>query len=455
MVYTTANKIGIHIKHIAKSSPFYTSGIREGDCITAINGEPIEDELDFSFFSSHENLDVQIRRRDRKKNILINRRPGEFHGIEFARLPIKRCTNRCIFCFVDQLPEGLRKSLYLKDEDYRHSFLQGNYITLTAITRREIKKIIRTGLSPLYISVHSTDPAVRIRMLNNSKAGEIATQLRELENNGIAFHTQIVVCPGINDGKVLKKTLNDLLAFKDGLLSIAVVPVGITKHRGSSLKPVSPRDARSICRMIDTISKQDKRNTGRRRLFIADEFLLKAGIDIPESSYYEEYPQIENGVGLLSTVINEWKGVRRNLRGRMEKINSMANKSTRKQKKRFLILTSESAQPFIRDIISELSTLLGKVDLTVEPVINKFFGDTVTVAGLISAHDIMYTVKKTDAQWNAVIIPRVTLNYRGYTLDGFSPVRIAKNIGTEVEVVNNISDLTDFILENTNEQKSK
>lgn len=455
MAYNNTKKKYIRIKHIEKSSPAYAAGIREGDFVTAVNGESIEDELDFNFFSSHEKLDIQIKRRDRIENYLISRRPGEFLGIEFAGVPIKRCFNRCVFCFIDQLPVGLRKSLYLKDEDYRHSFLHGNYITLTGITQKEMKKIIRLGLSPLYISVHSTDPAVRIRMLNNSRAGSITAQLRELESDGIAFHTQIVVCPQINDGKVLEKTINDLLAFKDGLLSIAVVPVGITKHRKSSLKPVSARDARNICRMVDTIGERNKKNTGRRRVFIADEFLLKAGLDIPESSYYEDYPQIENGVGLISILLNEWKGVRKNLRKKIEKVKRTTTKPSSLRKKRYLLLTSVSAQPFAGEIISELGRLFDNVDLTVEPVLNRFLGETVTVAGLITAHDIIHTVKKSQKQWDAVIIPGVILNYRGYTLDGFSTARIAKNIGTEVNVANNIPGLYDFILESTHEQKRR
>jgi putative radical SAM enzyme (TIGR03279 family) len=349
----------------------------------------------------------------------------------------------------------LRKSLYLKDEDYRHSFLHGNYITLTGITKKEMNKIIRTGLSPLYISVHATDPAVRIRMLNNRKAGDILAQLGKLENSGIAFHTQIVVCPGMNDGKVLKKTVHDLLAFKEGLLSVAVVPVGITKHRKNHLRPVSSQDARSICSMVETLSEQDKRYTGRRRLFIADEFLLKAGFDIPERSYYEEYPQIENGVGLLSLLINEWKKVRVTLRKRITKVQHSTTKLSSSQRKRYLILTSASAQPFIGEIITELNRLQNKVALTVEPVMNNFFGDTVTVAGLLAAHDIIQTVKKTDTQWDSIVLPGIVLNYRGYTLDGFSPARIAKKLKAEVTVVNNISGLTDFILGSTNEQKRK
>lgn len=455
MAYTTPDKIGIRIKYIEKVSPFFLVGIRKGDVITAVNGESIEDELDFNFFSSHEKLNVQLRRKERIKNYIVNRKPGEFHGIKCNGLPIKHCTNHCIFCFIDQLPKGLRKSLYVKDEDYRHSFLYGNYITLTGITEREMEKIVRTGLSPLYISVHSTVPAVRTKMLNNKRAGFITMQLRELENNGILFHTQIVVCPGINDGKVLEKSIRDLLSFKKGLLSIAVVPVGITKHRKKNLNTVSVQEALTICRLVEEISEWDKKNSGRRRLFCADELLLKANLGIPESSYYEDYPQVENGVGLLSILLNEWNGLKNNVRRKIEKKRHAGKKPTSLRKEYYLILTSVSAWPFIQRIVSELENLLDETELTVKPVVNRFLGEMVTVAGLITASDIIHTVRDCRKHWDVVIIPGVMLNFRGYTLDGFSPARIAKNISTKVKAVNTISSLIDFIINRTNEQKRR
>ncbi len=444
---------GVRIKNVDKTSPAYSAGIRRDDFIIAVNGEPVEDELDFNFYSSNTKLRIQTRRKGIMRLVSVGRKPGRLLGIEFASMPIKQCRNKCIFCFIDQLPDGLRKSLYVKDEDYRYSFLDGNYITLSGMTQREIDKIVNISLSPLYISVHSTDPAVRKRMLNNRKAGEIVSQLQKLEDNGIKFHTQIVVCPGINDGAILKRTIDDLLAFKKGLLSIAVVPVGLTKNRKSYLKPVSAENALRICKMVNTVSEQDRKKTGIRRLFIADEFLLKAGLDIPEDSYYEGYPQIENGVGLVSILLNEWKSIKRNFKKKVNKRMSLAKASSSRRKKSYLALTSISAEPYIERIVSELDQFINNVEFIILPVRNSFFGESVTVAGLLTAHDIIKTVKGLKEHWDAVIIPKVILNYNGYTLDGFSTTRIAQKIDTKVEIVNTISELIDFILKVNDEPK--
>ena len=436
---------GICIKSIDRNSPAFSAGIRKGDFILAVNGEPVEDELDFNFYSAFEDLTIKTRRKGKKRSVSLNRKSGQLLGVEFARMPIKQCRNKCIFCFIDQLPDGLRKSLYVKDEDYRYSFLNGNYITLSGIAQREINKILKIGLSPLYISVHATDPAVRIRMLNHHRAGEIVSQLKQLEDNGIQFHTQVVVCPGINDGAIFKKTIGDLLAFDKGLLSIAIVPVGLTRHRKAYLKPVSAGKAIRICKMVDTISEQSRKKTGVRKLFIADEFLLKAGLDIPERNYYEDYPQIENGVGLVSILLNEWKSVKRNLKKKVNTGRSIAKATSSRRRKSYLIVTSVSAAPYIEGIIAELEEFIPNVEFVILPVRNRFFGETVTVAGLITAHDIISTVKELKKKWNAVIIPRIILNYNGYTLDGFSITRIARNIDNKVETVNTVSELVDLI----------
>lgn len=440
---------GIRIKRIISSSPAYTAGLRKSDIILTVNGEPVEDDLDFSFFSACEKLEIKSLCKNKLKSIRIIRQSEEFLGIEFAPAPIRRCRNRCIFCFIDQLPHGMRKSLYIKDEDYRYSFLNGNYITLSSVTAKEMDKIIRLRLSPLYISVHATAPAIRRTMLNNTRAGRIISQLRKLEDNGITFHAQIVVCPGINDSPALDKTIYDLLSFKNGLLSIAVVPVGLTKHRKTYLESISKENALNICRKVAKWSNEDKKKIGSHRLFIADEFLIKAGLDVPESHYYEDYPQIENGVGLLRQLLDEWKMIKRKLRKRRGQIATESN-YYKQRKKCYLILTSVSADSYIKEIIKELVQFISNLDITVMPVTNRFFGESVTVAGLITAYDIIRTVKKIKQPWDAVFIPRVILNYRNYTLDGYAVNRISKNIGVKVEIVDNLSQWVDFLLKNEN-----
>ncbi|MCI0473814.1 MAG: DUF512 domain-containing protein, partial [Ignavibacteria bacterium] len=262
------------------------------------------------------------------------------------------------------------------------------------------------------------------------------------------FHTQIVVCPGINDGPCLEKTINDLLAFEQGLLSIAVVPVGLTKHRKKQLRPFGRESARAVCSMVNRLSAQDMARKGVRRLFIADEFFLKAGEEIPATEYYEDFPQIENGVGLIRLLLTEWDGIKNRLPAGIP-----TEPDTRKpllKSKRYLILTSVSADPYLRDIIGEMNRVITGVELFTAPVINTFFGESVTVAGLIAARDIIRTVRRADKRCDVVIIPRVILNYRGFTLDGFSIKRIAKELHRRVEAVHSLSQLLELISGNGN-----
>ncbi len=443
MVYLgNMKKNGVRITHIDNTSPAYSAGLRKDDVILIINGEPIEDDIDGSFFSACEKLEVTVRKKDKIKTYYVIRTPGEFLGIEFASPPVRRCGNRCVFCFIDQLPKGLRKSLYVKDEDYRHSFLNGNYITLTTITPEQIEKIIRYGLSPLYISVHVTDSDIRCRMLNNRRAGNIMDLLEKLAGAGICFHTQVVVCPGINDGKVLKQTIADLLSFNTGVLSIAVVPVGLTKHRRKYLKPVSQEIAFSICRMVDALSEKDKMKIGRRRVFIADEFHVLASLPIPGHDYYEDFPQIENGVGLIRILLNEWDRVKKKLYKR--KINK--TRITQREN-RYLILTSVHAYPYLQKIVEKLDACFDCYTIRLQSVTNRFFGESVTVAGLITARDIIYTVRNFNQPCDAVMVPSVIFNYRGYTLDGYSIDRIKKHLRKQVVSIENISELVNLFKE--------
>ncbi len=433
---------GIRIAKIHAASPAHAAGLRKYDIILSVNGESVADDLDFTYFASCENLTIAFLRKDKKKTIDLIRQPGELLGIEFIPAPVRRCRNRCIFCFIDQLPRGLRKSLYVKDEDYRYSFLNGNYITLSSITANEMDRIIELGLAPLFISVHATDPDIRRNILNNKNAGKIMDQLRELEVHGITFHTQIVVCPGINDGAVLKKTIRDLLSFKKGLLSIAVVPVGLTKYQRNNLRPVSSEDAKRICRVVDTVSEQDKKKSGIRRLFLADELFLRAGIPIPTGKYYEEYPQIENGVGLIRLLKDEWLQVRTNLQNQNKK-----NRVLKKIVKSYLILSSMSALPYVKEIVDGLKTFFPNYTLDIEPVRNGYLGESVTVAGLITAHDVLRTIRRKEGKVDTVIVPNVMLNYKEYTLDGYSIARISRIVGINVVAVENLADLATLLEE--------
>jgi len=356
--------------------------------------------------------------------------------------PIKKCANRCLFCFIDQMPEGLRDSLYVKDEDYRYSFTNGNYITLSNSSESELCRIAQLGLSPLYISVHATGSDVRKKLLGNRRAIDIMHQLRFLSDKDIKFHAQIVVCPGINDGIILEKTIKDLLLLKGGILSIAIVPVGLTRYHKNRLLPVNMEVALQLCNMAGRMG--DKRvKAGKRRLvYCADELFIKARLSVPAKVYYDDYPQIENGVGLVRLLLEEWRKLKKNLEtsGGIEKKSAPVAKINR-----YLVITSESASTYIKKIMEELERFFTNVEIKTAAVANDFFGRSVTVAGLMTACDVMRVIRLQNSDFKCVFLPDVMFNINGYTLDGYSVKRIAKNTGKKVKIVSSIGDIVDYV----------
>ncbi|MBN2035691.1 MAG: DUF512 domain-containing protein [Chitinispirillaceae bacterium] len=402
--------------------------MRPRDVLFSINNERIGDELDFRFRAATSPLHIDFYRKGRKRSVTIERKQGAFLDIKFYQKPIRRCANRCVFCFIDQMPPGLRKRLYIKDEDISHSFLNGNYVTLTNATTQEMQRIVTLGLSPLYVSVHASDPQVRARMLGVKRAPTIMDQLLFLKSHGIRFHTQIVVCPGYNDGDILTRTIHDLLSLGTSLLSVAVVPVGLTRFRPLPLRPVTAGDAVTICTTVLKLSDRDKARCGSRRVFCSDEFLLAAGEPIPPEYFYETFPQIENGVGLIRRFLADWRRAVRSYKKKRH--------AADRQKKKYLLLCSVSAYPFIAPMADETATLRA-LTVRVIPVVNLFFGETVTVAGLLTARDVMHAIDAAQKKerFSGVFVPAVMFNYAGYTLDGFSPERIARMTGTRLHVI--------------------
>jgi len=428
---------GLKVKSVARLSPFFLSGVTKGDIITAIDGHEISDELDFHFYSAASDFEMEIVRKERQLKIRVERSEGSFSEIEFYENPINCCRNRCIFCFIDQMPKGLRRGLYIKDEDFKHSFLNGNYVTLSGAKQADLDKMAQIGLSPLFISVHVTDSAIRKKMLGIANAPDIMEQLRFLAADRIAFHTQIVLCPGYNDGDVLKNTIEDLFSFGETLLSIAVVPVGLTNHRKVPLQPVTCAVARDVIALVTGLSEIHLAQDKARRLFLADEFFIKAGETIPGRDYYEEYPQIGNGVGLIRQRLDEWKKYRR-------KFASLTITPVKKPKSH-LVITSVSAKAYIEKMVSDAMKVhpLYPAVFTVESVKNRFFGEMVTVAGLMTAGDVIRTIKiaMKQASFDRVILPRIMFNYAGKTLDGFSPERISKAAGLPVVVAESVEEM--------------
>lgn len=433
--YGKGREAGVLVKSVARSSPFFRAGLRGGDIIRSINGEVIYNELDFYYFSAEAFLRLEVVRENREYSVDVIRKEGAFSGITLVERPVTRCANRCVFCFIDQMPPGLRRSLYVKDEDLRLSLLNGNYVTLSSFGKRELERIARIGLSPLYISVHATDTVVRRRMLGNSKAPDVMRQLRFLRDGGTVLHTQIVVCPGWNDGSVLQKTVNDLLSLGTPLHSIAVVPVGLTRFRKKQLVPVGAHEAKNICRMISGISCRAMKKDGSRKLFLADEFFLKAGISLPDAEYYESYPQIGNGVGIVRQYLDEWESVKTGLK--------KIRKRLHRRRRRILLVTSVSAFRFVDATAEDLRDMKLYESVATIAVVNSFFGESVTVAGLLTASDIIRQVRKKLREFscNRMVLPSVLFNYNGYSLDGYSAGRIEKTIGVPVKVVENVEEL--------------
>jgi putative radical SAM enzyme (TIGR03279 family) len=427
---------GIAVRNVERGSPAYRSGMRRGDLVLSVNGEPVADELDFLFFCTAETNPVKLIRRGRPLSISLVRDSESSWGIAFSAPPIRRCGNRCIFCFIDQMPRGLRGPLYVKDEDFRHSFVYGNYVTLSTARQPDLDDIARLNLSPLYVSVHATEPGVRAAMLRNHRAPDILAQLRWLAGRGIRLHTQIVVCPGYNDGEVLDRSLRDLLRLGKNLLSVAVVPVGLTRFRTFPLKPVDREDAASIVDAVTLLSDRMAEHEAKRRVFLADEMFIKAERPVPPLPYYEDFPQIENGVGLVRMLLDDWRRVRRRIGPSIPGVNRPGRK--------VLVLTGESAFRFVKPIADKLSARFSELRVEVVAVRNEFFGHSVTVAGLLTARDIVGTARSNGTGWSAVVAPQAIFNYRGFTLDGASRPTLQKRLGTRFYCASNASDLLDI-----------
>lgn len=414
-------KKGINIISVEKDSIAFAAGIRPGDMLISINDNAISDPIDYRFYEAEEFLKVEIICDGALKEVVIEKEEDEDIGLEFDSMRIKRCPNKCVFCFVDQMPEGCRESLYIKDEDYRFSFLYGSYITLTNITKKDKERIFSQRLSPLYISVHATDNELRRKMLGNKKASDILKEIEELAQHRIFLHTQIVLCPGINDGEYLKKSINDLKGFYPYVSSIAVVPVGQTRHRVNKLTPVDKDYAKKTIMLLTKIKADIKKEIGDDILFIADEFYIKAGMEFPDISGYADFPQIENGVGLVPLFFSDFEEA-------LTKIKKKPDAS-----RKFIAITGESFAPYLKGCVDRLKDY--GLDIDVVSVKNNFLGDSVTVAGLLTGQDILRALENIDNK-RTVLIPSVSLREAtDRFLDDMTVEELRNGSGMEVEVV--------------------
>ncbi|MEN6461797.1 MAG: DUF512 domain-containing protein [Syntrophomonas sp.] len=386
------------ITNIVQGSIAEEIGIEKEDILISINGNKIVDIIDYQFYSQDDYMVVEIQKPDGELwSIEIEKDYDEVLGLEFNGVVFDRmkvCKNRCIFCFVDQMPPHMRQTLYIKDDDYRYSFLYGNYITLTNLTEADWQKIITLKLSPLYISVHCIQSDLRKMMLNNPRAGNIKQDLKRLHDAGIEVHTQIVLCPGINDGEILEETINELALFYPSVVSIGIVPVGLTGFRDqlTKINPVTADQAKSLIDLIDGFQKKFRSLHGTGLVYMADEFYLKAKVDFPDESYYDDFPQIENGIGLARIFLDEFALEEPSLPDSIEP-------------REVYIITGVSAQPILEKIVNRMNTIKG-LQVRILTVTNKFFGGVVSVTGLLTGSDIICALGQK-YEGKRVIIPEI------------------------------------------------
>jgi len=379
--------------------------IEVGDILLNINGQPINDIIEYRYFISDEYLEMDIQKSNGEIWTLeIEKEYDEDLGLEFENPIIdqsKNCQNQCIFCFVDQLPNNMRKTLYFKDDDSRLSFLQGNYITLTNMKEEEIQRIIDYRISPINLSVHATDPALRVKMLNNKKAGDILKVMRDFNDHEIKMNCQIVLCPGVNDGKHLDKTIQDLKELQH-IQSTAIVPVGITKYREGLflMKPYDQGTASKVIEQVEAWQRSIVKEKGRRFVHLSDEFYILAQRPFPKIKDYEGFPQIENGVGLVAK-----------FRGEVDEALAMekfkAEQGSRPELKDLMdvnrqvlvqLVTGVLAKEFMENIAKKVHSVLPFIEFEVIPVKNRFFGETITVSGLVTGGDIIETLKSPEVE---------------------------------------------------------
>ncbi|MBQ8538119.1 MAG: DUF512 domain-containing protein [Ruminococcus sp.] len=421
--------MSVKINSIEPHSHASRCDINAGEYLVSINGNNIIDVLDYRFYQFSRELELVIRDESGKERT-INLRKPEYDelGLLFDTYLMdeqKSCRNKCIFCFIDQLPKGMRETLYFKDDDSRLSFLFGNYITLTNITEHEVDRIIKMHISPVNVSVHTTNEELRCKMMNNRFAGDALKHLRRLAESSIDINTQIVCCPGYNDGEELKRTLSDLEEL--GVNLVAVVPVGLTAHR-EGLAPLTPFDkkkALETVKIIEDFSAECMKKHGRHIAFVSDELYIKAGLPIPPYEHYEDFPALENGVGLIALLKDELDWAVEDYEGDT----SVSRKVT--------IACGTSVAPFMREMMDKVERKFTNVKVNVVPIKNEFFGGGVNVSGLIVGRDLINQLKDLDLG-DELLVSSSMLRYENdLFLDDTSVSDVENTLNIKLSPVNN------------------
>ncbi|MGL5514490.1 MAG: DUF512 domain-containing protein [Sporomusa sp.] len=412
-------------------------GIEPGDRLLEVNGEAVQDIIDLSFALAEEEVELLIEHTSGEQELItLEKEFDEDLGLEFESAvfdKVRQCANKCIFCFVDQMPAGMRDSLYIKDDDYRLSFLYGNFVTLTNLGPQDLSRIARLHLSPLYVSVHTTNGELRSKMLGNRQAGKIMEQLNLLVDKSIEFHTQVVLCPGFNDGEQLEKTIHDLYAMSPSVLSMAIVPVGLTRYRDHChpLAAFSAKEANQVIDLVDKWQMKCRQATGKSFVYLADEFYVTAGRAIPNYELYDGFPQLENGVGLVRSFLTEWE--------------NQPVAATGYTERHYLdVVCGVSAEKILTPLLTRLS--LPNLEVRVVSVENDFFGRKVTVTGLLTGGDIIKTLRSLPGPRTGVIIPGVALRKGEHIfLDNTTPDTVAAELDVPVRTAYFAQDLKQLL----------
>jgi putative radical SAM enzyme (TIGR03279 family) len=415
-------------------------GLVPGDKLLAVNGESSKDLIELSFALSEENLELLIEKVNGTQEIIeLEKDYDDELGLEFESAVfdgVRRCANNCVFCFVDQMAPNMRESLYVKDDDYRLSFLYGNFVTLTNSTPKDMKRIYREHLSPLYVSVHTTNAELRERMLGNKFAGKINEQLKDLIRHDIEVHIQIVLCPGINDGKELEKTIADLYALGSNVLSVAIVPVGLTRFRNglSALNGFTAAEAKNVIQAVEGWQKKFRSESGSSFVYLADEFYLAADYPIPKYDFYDGFPQLENGIGIVRSFMEEWREAAKD-----------SKPKAYQEPYRLDVVCGLSAEKVLKPLINELSA--SNLNVRIIPIENKFFGSQITVTGLLTGQDIIDKAQSLQGPRTGLIVPGVALRKgEDVFLDDMSLGKMEKAMNIPVRAAYSATELYDLLL---------
>lgn len=416
----------VTITGVEKGSPAEKHKILPGDILISINGHDINDVLDYRFRLTEKKIVLKIHRGPELFDITIKKDEYSDIGLEFETYLMdckQSCRNKCVFCFIDQLPKGMRDTLYFKDDDSRLSFLMGNYITMTNLTDADVDRICEMKTSPINISVHTTNPELRVKMMKNKRAGEVLKYMQRFADAGIELNCQIVLCKNLNDGEELMRSMTDLEKLYPHLSGVSIVPAGISAHRDGlyKLEPFTPEETSAVIDMVDGFASKCLEKYGSRIFFCSDEMYISCGREIPDEEYYEGYPQIENGVGMIRSMQTEFD----------EELEYLSDYDLEKER-HVSIATGAAAYSFIKSLADKLCELIPTLKCDVYMIRNDFFGNNITVAGLITGRDLIAQLDGKDLG-DRLCIPKVMLKAdEPITLDDMSVDELSEKLGVEI-----------------------